>query len=660
VLYLTFHAQGDKYVRLTVTNRKGRSSTTMKTVQVSATSAPTDGDADGVSDAQDACPALAGLPPDGCPSPTPAFSYSPSSPTVGQQVSFDGSATSCYSTPCTYRWSNGTTEFATGQTATLTYQTSGSKTVTLQVTDAQNRTVSLTIGLTVSDPVNAPTLQPVDGGLGYYGQFSNPLPTSPDWFPIAVWGSYNHTQANRDLDAAAGINTYVWVADNSYLTAIRADGRFKVIQEEGSRTNVGSETAGWLLDDEIDMEQANSTGAAQARQQLTSLLSGLPQDGRLRYNNYGKGVIFWNDDSDAEQYVNDFQQLVSDDIYWHSDPGDDCTQWQGGRLFVNATRALTTAECRRSFNYGAVVDRMRYLDGLDGQRKPIWNFVEAGHPFSGGDSIQPAELRAAVWHSIIAGARGIIYFQHSFGGACAGDHHVIRTNCEGTRPMVSSVDAQIKSLAPVLNSPTVTSGNSASSGIRTLVKWNGHNLYVFAGSTGAGSTGQADIPCVGDASASVLGENRSVPVTAGSLRDQFADANTIHIYRIDGGSTCGLPAQSPLVPTTQNPTGLRTRIGRLPRRVSLRGGRLRLPVTCAHACTVRSRLTTRWDSRRVLLASARRRFAVGRRVLVIRLSRRGRRIVERKRRPFAMRVRTTIREPGGRLHRTQRLIARRL
>ena len=29
--------------------------------------------------------------------------------------------------------------------------------------------------------------------------------------------------------------------------------------------------------------------------------------------------------------------------------------------------------------------------------------------------IAPEEVRAAVWHSLIAGARGIVYFNHSFG-----------------------------------------------------------------------------------------------------------------------------------------------------------------------------------------------------------------------------------------------------
>jgi hypothetical protein len=29
-------------------------------------------------------------------------------------------------------------------------------------------------------------------------------------------------------------------------------------------------------------------------------------------------------------------------------------------------------------------------------------------------------------------------------------------------------------------------------------------------------------------------------VSSGAWSDQFADMNAVHIYRIDGGSTCGL------------------------------------------------------------------------------------------------------------------------
>ena len=53
--------------------------------------------------------------------------------------------------------------------------------------------------------------------------------------------------------------------------------------------------------------------------------------------------------------------------------------------------------------------------------------MEVGWPFTetaaqGGRAIQPAEIKAAVWHSIIAGARGIIYFNHSFGGPNQSSH----------------------------------------------------------------------------------------------------------------------------------------------------------------------------------------------------------------------------------------------
>jgi hypothetical protein len=43
-----------------------------------------------------------------------------------------------------------------------------------------------------------------------------------------------------------------------------------------------------------------------------------------------------------------------------------------------------------------------------------------------------------------------------------------------------------------------------------------------------------------NATATVLGESRTVAVSSDSLTDSFADGNAVHIYRIDGGSHCGL------------------------------------------------------------------------------------------------------------------------
>lgn len=477
------------------------------------------------------------------PSPTVTITASPQNPTTSTSASFAWSSTNATSFTCKLD-----TAVATACTSPTTFTVAvGTHTFVVTAT-GPGGTASATSTWTVQSVTPPPgnvTLTQIDGGTSYYGRFTNNAGMdAASYFPIGVWGAYNQTQANRDLDASAGINTYVWAADENFIDDIRADGRFKVVYDQSmNRAAIGTESPGWLLTDEIDMQQANSSGAAAARSQLNSLLAGLPNDGRFRYNNYGKGVMFWNSDSDAEQYVNDFQQVVSSDIYWFTE-GDVCAQSQGGEL-LGFARDLSAAECHRAANYGAQVARMRALDAMDGVRQPIWNFVETGHPFSntqnGQRSIAPAEVRAAVWHSLIAGARGILYFQHSFGGPCVGDHHTIRSNCEGTRPIVVSTNAQIKSLATVLNSPTVTEGFTASSAVKAMAKWDGQNLYVFAGSAAnASSTGTFTIPCVGNATATVVGESRTVPVSNGGWSDGFADGNAVHIYRIDGGGRCGL------------------------------------------------------------------------------------------------------------------------
>jgi hypothetical protein len=402
-----------------------------------------------------------------------------------------------------------------------------------------------------------PTLTPVDGGTDYYSKFSNPLPITPDYFPIGVWGAYGQTQSNMNLDAAAGINTYVWAGDSSLVPAIRADGRFHIIQNSDSRANVGSETAGWILHDELDMQCGPPS--CDGYGQLESIIRSLPADGRFRYNNFGKGVIFWDNDQDAQTWINgrssfgSYVQVVSSDIYWMTDP-DACSQFQGGALLLGSSRALTQAECKRASNYGAVIDKMRRLDAMDNIRQPIWGFVEVGDPGTGTSTNSP-QIKAAVWHSLIAGARGMIYFEHAFAGACNGDAHLIRTNCAGTRQIVVDTDALIKQLAPVLNSPTVSSDVVVSGGARMMTKWDGSNFYVFAGSKeNASSSSTWSLPCVGNATATRIGETGSISVTNGAFTDSFADGNSIHIYRIDGGSNCGLGGTTDTTPPTVNLT----------------------------------------------------------------------------------------------------------
>ena len=76
------------------------------------------------------------------------------------------------------------------------------------------------------------------------------------------------------------------------------------------------------------------------------------------------------------------------------------------------------------------------------------------------------------------------------------------------------------------------------------MKWKRGHFYVFAGSAEIVSSTGSFSPCVGNATAAVIGENRRIPVRRGSFSDSFADGNAVHIYRIDGGSACGLKRRS--------------------------------------------------------------------------------------------------------------------
>ena len=379
-------------------------------------------------------------------------------------------------------------------------------------------------------------LREVDGSPKYYSRFSNLLPSDPNFFPLSVWFE-SVVDSNADLDKDAGLNLYVGLTSDSKLALVQRNGMRAILQQREWRTNqtaINSPVvAGWELFDEIDMQQGPGQGYAT----LNNALAQLPNDGRMRYNNYGKGVIFWNTDAQAERFVNRFQDVVSADIYWFTDPNVS-GGYEGGKL-LNGGRQLTLAQTRRAANYGYTVDRLRALDAMDRQRKPIWSFVEVGWPASetaaqGARAIQPAEVKAAVWHSIIAGARGIIYFNHSFGGPNQTQHCLREPAYAAVRAAVKSTNQLITQLAPILNAPFADSLATAGPSVRTMAKSHDNKYYVFAGSKeNIASTSTFSLVDVDSSTATVIGENRTIPILNGRFSDSFANGNAIHIYRID-------------------------------------------------------------------------------------------------------------------------------
>lgn len=391
------------------------------------------------------------------------------------------------------------------------------------------------------------TLRPVDGGADYFDRFTNSLPTDPAFFPIGVW--YESVLERRDIraDSAAGLNLYVELTADSDTSLLGDDGPYAITSGEMAGIS------GRITTDEADMWGGPGSAAwtgnypgegpicapetsACGYTIMEEALQGIPPD-TLTYSNYGKGVTFWGSDRESARFVNDYQDVVSADNYWFTDPNI-CGPSEGGQLVGG--RSMSEDECRLAANYGWTVDRVRSLVEPAGS-KPVWAFVEVGHPASEdfAPTISGPQIRAAVWSSIIHGARGVVYFNHNFGGDCI-SQHVLRDRC-GTpvREAVSSVNAQITKLARVLNAPFIDGVTTAPESIDHMTKLQGDRVYIFAAAArSAPQTATISNECLGDGPISVVGENRTVPVTDGQFSDEFSDGNAVHIYSAAAGSRC--------------------------------------------------------------------------------------------------------------------------
>ncbi len=399
-----------------------------------------------------------------------------------------------------------------------------------------------------------PQVRPVDGGIDYYEQFGNSLPSSPAYFPVGVWMESVIEPGDVVVDQNIGLNTYAGLTSNSDI---------KQVIDEGSYAITGwpaPEAAGYMLADEVDMwagpGSASWSGqypgegdvcdppAAQCGFTVQKELLDAAPPGALLYTNYGKGVTFWESDAEARRFVNDFQDVVSADNYWFTDPFI-CGPSEGGAA-LNGGAELPAQDCRLAKNYGWTVERVRALVDPRGS-KPVWALIEVGHPFqeSRGGFIEGPQIRAAVWSSLIHGARGIVYFNHSFGGDCV-SQHVLRESCgDMVRPWVEAVNRQIKDLAPVLNAPFVDDFVSSSQGVDVAAKLHDGGLYLMAGSTISGPQRvEMKLACGEAQTAVVIGEGRSVPISNNTFHDDFADANAVHLYQLVGGDACGLTGGS--------------------------------------------------------------------------------------------------------------------
>lgn len=394
-----------------------------------------------------------------------------------------------------------------------------------------------------ANPPTAPTAPPTSGdsslalpreawwgGSAYYSKFTNATAAGwadPSFFPISVF--YGKPEQAKTL-AEIGVNTYMGAEhDGSAISTITSQGISVVAQSEWTQQEVGRNplVVGWHVSDECDMglggcdSPEGEMGQLAIQKKFASDLRAY-NDGRFLQANYGNGVLgsYWSTTTMDDQLA--LVDVSSVDKYAYTSPAvqsiiPGSPFWPAGK---NPASAST---------YGWLEDRMETFTS-PAASKPNWVFVETAMPYlteAGAETITGDQIEGAVWNGIIHGAAGIAYFQHNNNGC--GNYSLL--DCGTTiQNKVKAIDAQIKSLASVIN----TQSYSWTFGPRleTSLKTKNGSAYIFAMTDGSTGSRTLTLPAGVKGNVEVVGEGRTITPTGGKFTDSFANEFTHHTYRI--------------------------------------------------------------------------------------------------------------------------------
>ena len=167
-------------------------------------------------------------------------------------------------------------------------------------------------------------------------------------------------------------------------------------------------------------------------------------------------------------------------------------------------------------------------------KKPLWTCIECT-AIDGKAKPTPADVRAEVWMAIIHGSRGLIYFVHRFRPSL--DDHALLDDPVMLKA-VTAINKEVGELASVINRPACEDAASVQSSVpevpidMTARKTTDATFVFAAAMRGTGATGVFRVGGLGSrATAQVLGESRSIPVSKGTFRDEFGPFG-VHLYRI--------------------------------------------------------------------------------------------------------------------------------
>jgi hypothetical protein len=306
---------------------------------------------------------------------------------------------------------------------------------------------------TTQAPAGRISFRPIDGGPSYFSSKSGKSAWMDGHVLLGAWMEQPMTSADVRRDAAMGENIYWNLSghpgkDRVDYNVIRANGMHVSAPE--TTANSGSETVAYDGMDEADGDYGpgwngwnnNGTYTQDACVPAHSMCgytvakhfytgqptsygaTPYPIDGTAIHQGYGLPLLFFETAPQAAEFLK-YSDILSADSYWLSNQNI-AQPVEGGCAFRRAVAAcahgkgpgLTSAQAHLPADYQYNVTELERIQALNGPSKPVVVDVETGCPGTDGVCVTPPQAIAAAWHSLIAGARGIIWFQHNFSGPC--------------------------------------------------------------------------------------------------------------------------------------------------------------------------------------------------------------------------------------------------
>ncbi len=349
-------------------------------------------------------------------------------------------------------------------------------------------------------------------------QSNGDIKTNSSFFPIGVW---QQAPENAAAYSAIGINMFVHTSgrlDENKLEMLRK-ANIKVItfQNRFALNHLKDSTIyGWLQTDEPDNAQSNGKGG------------------------YGPPI---KPDTIIARYNRMKEKDPSRPVYIGLGQGVALPDW-GGRGVDTHKTYMYPEYCKAadivSFDVYPVNNNYKLSSvpkGIDSLRayskykKPVWITIEASN-YNNTHMPAPGQIKSEVWMALIHGANGLLYFCHQFKPTFIEAYPI---SDPVMKEGLTSINKQIASLAPVLNSPTISSFATVTNDnpevpIDIMAKSYGKDHYLFAVAREDGKT-KATFKVKKGKRVEVLGENRTIQITKGRFSDDFSSC-AVHLYKI--------------------------------------------------------------------------------------------------------------------------------